>query len=83
MPVLTLYSTDHCGLCEALLDALLQAPLAGAYRLQVLDVAADDELLERYGLRIPVLMCGNEEYTGSADANMLEAWLASLNVASL
>tara|TARA_B100000029_G_C17389629_1_gene892878 strand:+ start:253 stop:510 length:258 start_codon:yes stop_codon:yes gene_type:complete len=50
-----LYSTDHCSLCDKALDLLLSMPeLAGA-ALSVVDVALDDELLGRFGERVPVL----------------------------
>ncbi|MDO6527905.1 glutaredoxin family protein [Motilimonas sp. 1_MG-2023] len=48
----TLYSADGCHLCElakAILDDL-------AVTYSVIDIALDDELVERFGVRIPVLM---------------------------
>ncbi|MCE0556886.1 glutaredoxin family protein [Motilimonas sp. E26] len=48
----TLYSADGCHLCEsakAILDDL-------AVTYTVIDIALDDELVERFGVRIPVLM---------------------------
>jgi hypothetical protein len=52
---ITLYGTSGCHLCEEA-EALL-APLLAQLRcrLSAVDIGADDELLERYGVRIPVL----------------------------
>jgi hypothetical protein len=56
-PELELYSTSACHLCEqaeALLAVIVpQSRLA--WQCYVVDIADDDELLERYGTRIPVL----------------------------
>lgn len=50
-----LYHTEGCHLCE-LAEALL-APLAArrGWRIGRIDIAGDDALVERYGVRIPVL----------------------------
>jgi len=51
-----LYSTDHCHLCE-LAEALLVSQLnAQLHTVDVVDIATDDLLLARYGIRIPVLI---------------------------
>ena len=50
---LILYERDGCHLCEetrVLLDEML-----GADRYQRLDIDADDDLVVRYGFRIPVI----------------------------
>ena len=54
---LTHYHTAGCHLCEEA-EALARACLAergGEERLELIDIAEDAELLERYGLTIPVL----------------------------
>lgn len=48
---LLLYGTTCCHLCEQA-EAILQA--IGA-RAEHIDIAEDDALLERYGIRIPVV----------------------------
>ena len=51
-----LYSTDACHLCETaeeMLDALKPAFPGLCYA--VVDISASDALIERYGVRIPVL----------------------------
>jgi hypothetical protein len=51
-----LYSTDHCHLCE-LAEVLLVTQLdAQLHTVDVVDIADDDLLLARYGIRIPVLI---------------------------
>ncbi|HEY8354025.1 MAG TPA: glutaredoxin family protein [Methylophilaceae bacterium] len=56
-----LYGTSACHLCEQALEAL--SSLKYDIELTMTDVSENDLLLERYGLRIPVLrhsMSGNE-----------------------
>ncbi|MEE4277253.1 MAG: glutaredoxin family protein [Halieaceae bacterium] len=53
---LTLYSTEGCHLCEAAEALLGQVRAAqGDLQWQVVDIALDDVLFERYGWSIPVL----------------------------
>ena len=48
-------TTSGCHLCE-LAEALLVAHLdPSAHQVGVIDIAYDDQLLERYGERIPVI----------------------------
>ena len=50
-----LYSTAGCHLCELARD-IVEPLLAGyALRLEEVDIALADELIERYGVKIPVL----------------------------
>lgn len=55
---LVLLSTDGCSLCDEALDLLTSMPELRGRALQVMDVAADELLLERYGPRLPVLLAG-------------------------
>jgi hypothetical protein len=52
---LILYSTDHCTLCDQALELLLSMPELAGQAVQVVDVATDDDLLDQYGERLPVL----------------------------
>ena len=56
MPLLTLYGTSACHLCEQA-EGLLQGLAAVGVNLEYekLDISESDELFERYGLLIPVL----------------------------
>lgn len=55
MKVIYLYSTPGCHLCDLAKDIVW--PLLSDYplRMEEIDIADTDELLERYGVRIPVL----------------------------
>lgn len=55
-----LYSTDGCHLCE-LAQAQLDE-LQVAYR--VVDIIDDSELVERYGIRIPVVLNQQQQELG-------------------
>ena len=55
MRVVILYTTLGCHLCEeakALISPLL---INTHWQLQEVDIADDDDLMARYGIRIPVL----------------------------
>ncbi|QQS55196.1 MAG: glutaredoxin family protein [Candidatus Competibacteraceae bacterium] len=50
-PILVLYATSGCHLCEQA-EVLVRRQTAGVNTVEIVDDAA---LLERYGVRIPVL----------------------------
>lgn len=52
---LVLYGTSCCHLCEQAEQMLHQAGVVA----EPVDIAEDDDLLERYGVRIPVLRRGD------------------------
>lgn len=60
MKTLTLYSRPDCHLCEQMLRELEQL-LQGRAEVRRIDISRNLELLQRYGLRIPVLAAGDEE----------------------
>lgn len=76
---LTLFGTLGCHLCEtaqALLWPLLQQQ---GWQLQLCDIAeqADSEqLISRYGLRIPVLQLATAELDWPFTAEQVQAWVA-------
>lgn len=52
MPMtLTLYSKEHCHLCDEAMALLAQLDRSAL----VIDIESSDELMAEYGLRIPVL----------------------------
>jgi len=55
MKPLYLYSTPGCHLCEMAREIV--SPLLNDFSLclEEIDIAESDELIERYGVRIPVL----------------------------
>lgn len=54
MTLLTLYSTSGCHLCE-LAEALIAPLLPEHCSVEIIDIAESDQLIEQYGIRIPVL----------------------------
>jgi hypothetical protein len=77
MRKLTLYSRPECHLCEALLEQLL--PLVeGRAEVEIVDVDESIALERRYGLRIPVLVAGDQELsTYPLNRESVARWLAS------
>jgi hypothetical protein len=73
---LTLYTTLGCHLChqlELLLSQLCREPVA----LERIEISEDDALVERYGVRIPVLAdAEGQELDRGFEAPRLAAWLA-------
>jgi thioredoxin-like negative regulator of GroEL len=76
MKSLVLFSREDCDHCDRLAEAL--SPLiAGRAKLEVVDIDDDPALVERYGLRIPVLVGGNNELSGfPLDVDRVERYLA-------
>jgi Glutaredoxin-like domain (DUF836) len=72
-----LYSTSACHLCELAVDMLEQFRQAGFdFSYEVIDIALDDALFERYGLLIPVLRSpGGEELNWPFDPQALARML--------
>ena len=72
-----LYTRHGCHLCDDA-KALLGA-LAAEYphRLREVDIAADRDLMVRYGLTIPVLQMGGRELAAPIDEQRLRAFLAA------
>lgn len=52
----TLMSTEHCHLCEQAEMLIVQQVDGYKYIVEVEDIAVDDLLIARYGIRIPVLV---------------------------
>jgi len=59
---LTFYTTDGCHLCEeaqALLQQLL-AQFPTRFNIELVDIVESEQLVEAYGVRIPVVVKRNE-----------------------
>ncbi|MBU2955093.1 glutaredoxin family protein [Marinobacter sp. F3R08] len=52
---LLFYTTSQCHLCELAESLLINTPLPQPIPVDVVDIAQSEELVERYGTRIPVL----------------------------
>ncbi len=78
-PALILYTTVGCHLCEQARDLLDQvlAEQGGAWRVRSCDIADAPELIDRYGLRIPVLRREQDgaELGWPFDHEQLSRWL--------
>lgn len=55
MRSLYLYSTPGCHLCEMAREIISPLLTHFSLYLEEIDIAESDELIERYGVRIPVL----------------------------
>jgi len=78
---LLLYTTSGCHLCEQA-EALLQSASAP---VETVEIADDEALLERYGVRIPVLRHREtgRELGWPFDAAMIQYWLNEANSAAI
>ena len=56
MKELKFFTTQGCHLCEQAEEILVALQKEYIFELEVIDIAADKELVERYGLSIPVLL---------------------------
>ena len=72
---LILYSTSNCHLCDSAQSLLINC--AKAFTLKIIDIADNDSLLERYGVRIPVLLRDDTkaELNWPFDANDIQKFL--------
>lgn len=53
--MLTLYGTQGCHLCDDAEMVLKHAQMAISFEWRYIDIALDDDLVKKYGIRIPVL----------------------------
>jgi hypothetical protein len=67
--------TEHCGLCEKVLEMLFNTPAMQGLGLKTVDIALDQALMELYGSKIPVLLMNGEELSAPISAPQLENWL--------
>src|SRR5690554_1590376 len=75
MKHLSLYTKLCCHHCESL-EALLSALHAGQYQLNKVEISESEVLMERYGVRIPVLADSEgEELDLGFEPPRLAAWL--------
>lgn len=57
----TVYSRIGCHLCEDLLQQLLQLQQAHNFKINEVDVDSSPQLIEQYGLQVPVVTCDDEQ----------------------
>lgn len=56
MKLLELMTTEGCHLCDQALPLLVSGIDSTKYEVDLVDIAFDDELLNQYATRIPVLV---------------------------
>jgi glutaredoxin len=56
MKKVILYSTSGCHLCEKAETYLAEVLSQKNFHLDIVDIAESDDLIERYGIRIPVIV---------------------------
>ena len=74
--IVNLYTTSACHLCEQALDLLQNLPLE--LTIVEVEIANSDELMQRYGLTIPVVAVSNskQELNWPFDSNQLLDFLS-------
>ncbi len=75
-----LMTTTACHLCEQakeMLDHLFNADLQlkNTMIVEMVEIANDDALIEKYGIRIPVLLCREKELAWPFELPELHQWL--------
>ncbi len=69
--LITLYSADGCHLCEQAQQILNQVGVS----YQLVDIALDEQLVEQYGVRIPVLAHQGKELGWPFDSQAVSHFL--------
>ncbi|MEH7352825.1 glutaredoxin family protein [Neobacillus drentensis] len=59
--IITLYTRNRCPLCDKAKAAILELKKESDFELKEIDIESSDELIERYGLMIPVVHLDGEE----------------------
>lgn len=80
MVYLDLMTTEGCHLCDEAVAVLQQVLVAGEAEVDLVDIVFDSELLERYAVRIPVLVerGSGRELDWPFDAQRLRQFLGEL-----
>lgn len=58
---LILYSTLGCHLCDLAVEVIARCSEASQKNVRSIDIADDDDLVSRYGVRIPVIAYAGKE----------------------
>jgi glutaredoxin len=77
--VVTLYTRAGCHLCQEAERVLRDERAATPFRLELVDVDADPELVRRYGVRVPVVAVdGVELFEYEVPPDLLRAELGGI-----
>ncbi|MCM3729392.1 glutaredoxin family protein [Neobacillus cucumis] len=80
MHTITLYTRNHCPLCDKAKAAIIELQAQWKFQLEEIDIETSDELTERYGLMIPVVHLDGEEVGfGFVDKNDISNRLQEKN----
>ncbi|MEO8991986.1 MAG: glutaredoxin family protein [Nitrosospira sp.] len=76
---LMVYSREHCHLCQDMIASLRELQMRLSFHFDVVDVDSDEKLQSRYGLKVPVLVAGEEEICHyHLDPIALDAYFAKI-----
>lgn len=82
-PIITVYTRAGCHLCADAIEVVRRVA-AGRARIELIDIDADPQLVERYTVRVPVVACNGREIAEyQIAAEQLEAALAAHDDAHL
>ena len=71
-----LYGKKECCLCDEAMEILQKVNMSLPFELEKRDISGDRELLERFGLKIPVIFVdGVEAFKYRVNENRLRALL--------
>lgn len=78
--LLQVYTRNGCPLCEKAIENLLALQSQHSFRMEEIDIAKSDELTERYGIMIPVILIDGEEVAfGKIDTDSISKRLHEKN----
>jgi hypothetical protein len=77
----TLYMKAGCHLCDDARADLDRLRARYPHQLRLVDISADAELVQRYGVQIPVLAVGGKEYAAPLPHAVLERALRDAEAA--
>lgn len=78
--MLLLFSTPGCHLCDQAKTLIQSVDSFKSFTLKVIDIADNDMLFERYGIRIPVIKFehADDELGWPFDMEALRSYLAAM-----
>lgn len=81
MRLLELMTTEGCHLCDLAVAVLVAGVDPNAFQIDLVDIAFEDELLDQYGTRIPVLRDSEslQELDWPFDGEALSAFLRQID----
>ena len=80
MKLLELMTTEGCHLCDQAIPLLVSGLDPSLFEVDLVDIAFDDELMDQYATRIPVLVDPQSQQSldWPFDANQLAQFIKSI-----